>query len=91
MTEKAFILISFASTHLAIKAERILKKSIDVEMIPTPRSITASCGLSIKAERGELETAAKILNKADIDRKLISIYDMGCDMSCLPEEIFWER
>ena len=73
MTKGGFILIAFDSTHLAIKVERMLKGAVDVEMIPTPRSITASCGLSIKAGREDLEHIKKTLNDMDVDRKMIRI------------------
>jgi len=91
MTKDGFILIAFDSTHLAIKVERILKGAIDVEMIPTPRSITASCGLSIKAAQEEFDYVKETLKDADIERKLIRIYDMGCEKHSMPEEIIWEK
>lgn len=41
--------ITFESTHHAIKGEKILKNhDIDHKIIPTPRGITRSCGLSAK-------------------------------------------
>lgn len=41
--------VTFESTHHAIKGEKILKShDIDHKMIPTPRGITRSCGLSAK-------------------------------------------
>jgi hypothetical protein len=42
-----FLLITFNSTHLAIKTEKQLM-DLNVEMIPTPRQLSASCGLSLK-------------------------------------------
>ncbi|HKL10407.1 MAG TPA: DUF3343 domain-containing protein [Clostridia bacterium] len=91
MTGKGFMVIAFDSTHLAIKVERMLKGSIDVEMIPTPRSITASCGLSIKTDREEMENIKERLREMDVDRKLIRIYGMGCEKKSKPEEILWEK
>ncbi len=39
-------LATFQSVHSALKFEKILKeKGIEVEMIPVPRKISASCGL----------------------------------------------
>jgi hypothetical protein len=48
MLEKEFYVIAFDSTHYAMKTERLLKSKFQIEMIPTPREISASCGLSIK-------------------------------------------
>lgn len=91
MTLKEFIIIAFDSTHLAIKVERALKDLHDVEMIPTPRSITASCGLSIKTGKNEIEGIRKKLNQMDIDRGLIRIYDMGSGKHSKPEEVMWRK
>lgn len=49
MKEEVYYVIAFDSTHYAIQGEKILKnRNIDIKVIPTPREITASCGLSIK-------------------------------------------
>ena len=41
-------LLVFDSVHQAIRAERMLRsKGIALDMAPTPREITASCGQSI--------------------------------------------
>ena len=45
-------LLVFDSTHHAIAAEHRIKEggfgNLTIEMIPTPRQITASCGLSLR-------------------------------------------
>lgn len=48
MMDKEFYVISFDSTHYAIQMENRLKNKFRIETIPTPREISASCGLSIK-------------------------------------------
>lgn len=56
MSQDDFYILSFASTHHAIAAERALKGSgIKVEIVPTPRDITASCGLSLRFSVDKLE------------------------------------
>ena len=58
-------LVAFHSTHHAIAAERLAKSSgWMVELIPTPRDISASCGLSL------LFTDATALEREAITRKL---------------------
>lgn len=55
MLEKEFYVITFESTHLAISTEKFLLVQVKVEMVPTPREISASCGLSLKVSVEHLE------------------------------------
>jgi len=50
----SYLVITFESTHKAIKAEKQLE-SLEVEIIPTPRQLSANCGISIKARVEDLE------------------------------------
>lgn len=52
-----YYLITFESTHLAIRTERLLKERFAVTMIPTPRDLSASCGLSLMLETEAPQTA----------------------------------
>lgn len=57
-----YAIFTFKSTTQALKAERILKNdSAEFLMIPTPRKISASCGLAVKAELDYLEPYNGIL------------------------------
>ncbi len=56
-----YYIIAFESTHYAIKTEKMLMKDFKIEMIPTPREISASCGLSIKAEPDEIDDIIKLI------------------------------
>ena len=59
--------VTFQSTHHAIKGEKILKdNNIEHKMIPTPRAITRSCGLSAKFNLKDLKT----LNELFIQEKI---------------------
>ena len=69
MDEK-FYVVSFDSTHHAIRAEKLFKESnLNVRMMPTPREITASCGLSIRFEESNLEEVEEIIAKEDLNVK----------------------
>lgn len=69
MDEK-FYVVSFDSTHHAIRADKLFKEhNLNVRMMPTPREITASCGLSIRFEEADLEEVEEIINKEDLDVK----------------------
>lgn len=62
--DEIFYVISFDSTHHAIKAEKLLKEqNLSIKMMPTPREITASCGLSIRFESENLLEVEDIINK----------------------------
>ena len=42
------LVITFSSTHQALKAEDIFKElQLDFELIPTPREISAECGFAL--------------------------------------------
>ena len=56
-----YYLFTFESTHLAIQTERSLKATLAVTMIPTPRELTASCGLSLRVQESDFNAAKAIL------------------------------
>lgn len=59
--------IVFDSTHAAISAEKLLKSlGISTEIIPTPREITASCGLSIRVDGNYINTIKEEIVKANL-------------------------
>ncbi|MDD2620595.1 MAG: DUF3343 domain-containing protein [Syntrophomonadaceae bacterium] len=65
-----FILITFASTSHALKAEKVLKSNeAEFMIIPTLREISTSCGLSIKILEDSINHYYEILlqNKVKTD------------------------
>lgn len=67
MKEEVYYVIAFDSTHYAIQGEKILKnRDIDIKVIPTPREITASCGLSIRFNPEFFEQIKNILEEASL-------------------------
>lgn len=69
MNTESFCVVVFESTHDAIKTEKAIKKELKVELIPTPREISASCGLSVKFGLDETEAVRKIVTELGTDRK----------------------
>ena len=70
MIDRQFGVITFKSTHHAIKAESVFKnEDIEFRTIPTPREVTYSCGLAIKFDLKDTELARNIVeeNQLDID------------------------
>ena len=52
-----YYLLTFESTHAAISTEKLLKPA-DVRIMPVPRFLSASCGISIRISpdrRGDAE------------------------------------
>ena len=61
------VLFTFASVHHMLRAERILKeKAVTCDVIPTPRSISTSCGLSIVLAARDAALAEKLFQQRDI-------------------------
>jgi len=68
MKEVEFGVITFKSTHHAIKADSTFnRESIDFRTIPTPREITHSCGLAIKFNLEDMEKIKDVIQKNNIE------------------------
>lgn len=75
MKTDEFGIITFQSTHHAIKGESILKEiQIPFKTIPTPREITLSCGLSIKFDLTDLDKILKSIEEKELAIKGIYRY-----------------
>lgn len=63
-------IVSFNSTHHAIRSDKLFGESkIKSTTLPTPREITASCGISIRFLYNEIENVKEILEKNNIEYK----------------------
>lgn len=70
MNNSNFYVIAFDSTHHAIKGEKILKsEGFNIKTIPTPREITASCGLSIKLDVENIDDVKKTIESNELGIK----------------------
>jgi hypothetical protein len=68
MKDRQFGVITFKSTHHAIKSESVFKnQDIEFRTIPTPREVTHSCGLAIKFDLKDVELAKKIVEENQLD------------------------
>ncbi|ADO76288.1 DUF3343 domain-containing protein [Halanaerobium praevalens] len=62
------LIFTFYSTHLALEFENVLKANqIDVNIIPVPRQISSSCGLSGKIKLQDLEQVKKLAAENKIE------------------------
>ncbi len=53
MRNANFYMISFSSTHHALRAEQYLKPMMPVCTMPTLRAVSKSCGISLRIEEHE--------------------------------------
>lgn len=60
-------LVTFDSTHHALRAETLLEAAgVSIMIIPTPRELAASCGLSISFRPGDAERLTAILRDGGV-------------------------
>lgn len=69
----AYWLFAFDSPHAAIAAQRLLSDCGAVVM-PTLRSITASCGMSIRIEDGQIDEAKARMKSSSLDPAIYRLY-----------------
>lgn len=66
------IIISFDSANYAMQTEAVLKsEGIPLQMMPTPREITLSCGLSIKISVDNLNKIYQLVDEEKIKIKAL--------------------
>ncbi len=62
-----YYIITFESTHLAMGTERRLKQKYRTTVLPTPRDLTASCGLSLMLDTETEEAALADLREHGVE------------------------
>ena len=86
MSEQSYWLFAFDSPHAAISAQRLLAECGAVVM-PTLRSITASCGMSLRLRDEVIDQAKQIMKASTIDPALYRLYRVeqeGKEARCTP-------
>jgi hypothetical protein len=59
--------VLFASTHFAIRAEKIAKaKGFTVKLIPVPRQLSSDCGVCLRFSWDQKSKIEEILNQAGL-------------------------
>ncbi|GIW48567.1 MAG: hypothetical protein KatS3mg079_043 [Caloramator sp.] len=70
-----YIIVTFESTNFAIQAESALKSiNLNVQIIPTPREITLSCGISILTQIENLKKIDELIKEGKIRVKEVYKY-----------------
>ena len=63
-------IVSFNSTHNAIRTEKLLvENDVVVTTLPTPREISASCGISIRFLKDDVENVRRIIKENEVENK----------------------
>lgn len=63
MRNEEYYTMAFNSTHEAVAAEKYLGGKMSVEVMPTLRKITASCGISLRIEKENFDELIKYLSE----------------------------
>ena len=66
-------LFAFDSPHAALSAQRLLTP-LGAVLMPTLRSITASCGMSLRLREDRIKKAVEMLRASAIDPALYRLY-----------------
>lgn len=73
------LVLVFSTTHNALAAEAALStRGIALEVLPTPREISVSCGISIQTERSELPEILALVGNGAINLKGIYEPEKPC-------------
>lgn len=65
---KEYYLITFKNTHSAISGEKKMKaEGFEVTVIPTPTTLTKSCGISLRIKPEDFERAAGLVRSGDVE------------------------
>lgn len=71
---ETFYLYTFSNTHGAIATEKLLKEA-GATIMPVPRVISASCGISVRIKPENLELAKSIMSeKSDLEPGEYELY-----------------
>ena len=63
-------IVSFNSTQYAMRADKLIRENnITSTTLPTPREITASCGISIRFLKEDLDKVSSILKDNSVEFK----------------------
>lgn len=76
MTQDAYYLFTFRSTHAAIRAQALLS-SVRFIVMPTLRQISASCGISLRVAPEQLPAAQAALSTLDTPVSLYYVTQSG--------------
>jgi len=65
----AFAIATFHSTHMVLKAEKLLKEAgvEGVRLVPVPSQVSSDCGVTIRFAAADVARAAELLRSLEDD------------------------
>jgi hypothetical protein len=64
--QQAFILV-YSTSH-AIRIEKLLKESgLSCKLVPVPRRLSSDCGVCVRIDQQDLESAKKIVENVQVE------------------------
>ena len=82
MAENEYGLFTFKSTHAAMAAQKALKGSVNFQICPVLRMISASCGIALRLSMDDVEKSKKLLEESKIDKKMFDTYCIFSENGC---------
>lgn len=75
----AFAIATFHSTHMVLKAEKVLKEAgfAGVRLVPVPSRISSDCGVSVRFAAADVSRAAAVLQPLADDLQGIFVENGG--------------
>ena len=68
MTSNKYTVLLVHSTSHALRAEKVLAEAgIPCKLIPVPRHLSSDCGVCVRIERADQETALQALEDARVE------------------------
>lgn len=72
--EACYYLLTFDRSQSALSAERVLRPRVPVQVIPTLRQLSVSCGISLRVEREHYPALATALRDALLSPEEYRLY-----------------
>ncbi|MHB8834528.1 MAG: DUF3343 domain-containing protein [Candidatus Methylomirabilia bacterium] len=75
----AFAIAAFHSTHMVLKAEKLLKEAglQGVRLVPVPSQVSSDCGVSVRFAAADVARAAELLRPLGDDLQGIFVESAG--------------
>jgi len=75
----AFAIATFHSTHMVLKAEKLLKEAgvEGVRLVPVPSQVSSDCGVTVRFAAGDVARAAELLRALEDDLQGIFLESNG--------------
>lgn len=85
MRSNRYYMVSFSSTHHAMRAEQFLKARVSVCTMPTLRAVTNSCGISLRVEEDEaFQLKSALMDGFPVPRGYYRVFNVA---DSLPVEV----